>query len=154
VCNTLRGSNKEFSTLCSACMPPLQGMPSNIDGVSKGVENHACQASGARRHTQALDLSRFSEPVAPRSGTALGGREALWGQTWPTHPVTVDRRITPPTAASERSMIVSCHAAPQCADAYHAYQPGDTPCVPGFSRHGNVHVRLGGCYNVSSVGLH
>src|SRR5215510_15058264 len=68
--------------------------------------------------------------------------------------VTVDRRITPPTAASERSMIVSCHAAPQCADAYHAYQPGDTPCVPEFSRHGNVHVRLGGCYNVSSVGLH
>ena len=66
-------------------------------------------------------------------------------QTWLKHQVTVDRRITPPTAASERSMIVSCHAAPQCADACHAYQPGDTPCVPGSSHHGNVHVRLGGC---------
>src|SRR5215475_1135514 len=67
--------------------------------------------------------------------------------------VTVDRRITPPTAAAERSMIVSCHAAPQCAEACHAYQPGDTPCVPGSSHHGNVHVRLGGCYNASSVDL-
>src|SRR5215470_17800206 len=67
--------------------------------------------------------------------------------------VTVDRRITPPTAASERSMIVSCHAAPQCAEACHAYQPGDTPCVPGSSHHGNVHVWLGGCYNASSVDL-
>src|SRR5215216_206831 len=67
--------------------------------------------------------------------------------------VTVDRRITPPTAASERSMIVSCHAAPQCADACHAYQPGDTLRVPGSSHHGNVHVRLGGWYNASSVGL-
>src|SRR2546428_12777516 len=38
--------------------------------------------------------------------------------------VTVDRRIAPPTAASERSMIVSCHAAPQCSDTCHAYLPG------------------------------
>ena len=57
-------------------------------------------------------------------------------------PVTVDRRITPPTAASERSMIVSCHAAPQYSDADHAHLPGDTHLVPGFSRRGNVHVRL------------
>src|SRR5919202_1963551 len=67
--------------------------------------------------------------------------------------VTVDRRITPPTAASERSMIVSCHAAPQCADACHAYRPGDTLRVPGSSHHGSVHVRLGGWNNVSSVDL-
>src|SRR4030095_12679068 len=71
--------------------------------------------------------------------------QAIWAS------VTVDRRITPPTAASERSMIVSCHAAPQCADACHAYQPGDTRRVPGFSHHGNVHVRLGGSYNARSV---
>jgi hypothetical protein len=112
----------------------------------------------------------IQEPVSIRfvsKGQGWGSDSELWPnsalhrtrkqrtlQSGPEHPVTVDRRITPPTAASERSMIVSCHAAPQCADAYHAYQPGDTPCVPGFSRHGNVHVRLGGCYNVSSVGLH
>ena len=65
------------------------------------------------------------------------------GQTSPKHPVTVDRRITPPTAASERSMIVSCHAAPQCSDTCHAYLPGGVQLGPGFSRRGSVHVRLG-----------
>ena len=57
--------------------------------------------------------------------------------------VTVDRRIAPPTAASERSMIVSCHAAPQCSDTCHAYLPGGVQLGPGFSRRGSVHVRLG-----------
>ena len=57
--------------------------------------------------------------------------------------VTVDRRIAPPTAASERSMIVSCHAAPQCSDTCHAYLPGGVRLGPGFSRHGSVHGRLG-----------
>jgi hypothetical protein len=57
--------------------------------------------------------------------------------------VTVDRRIAPPTAASERSMIVSCHAAPQCSDTCHAYLPGGIQLDPGFSRRGSVHVRLG-----------
>src|SRR4029453_5615149 len=58
-------------------------------------------------------------------------------------PVTVDRRIAPPTASSERSMIVSCHAAPQCSDTCHAYLPGGIQLGPGFSRRGSVHVRLG-----------
>src|SRR6266536_531527 len=108
----------------------------------------------------AAEVISFEEVRARKQWDALRHQlhdrfdQWLDGQTWPTPPVTVDRRITPPTAASERSMIVSCHAAPQCADAGHAYQPGDTPRVPGSSRHGNVHVRLGGWYNVSSVGLH
>jgi transposase len=36
-------------------------------------------ASGARGHAQTIDLSLLYEPVAPRSGTALGSGEALWG---------------------------------------------------------------------------
>ena len=55
---------------------------------------------------------------------------------------TVDRRITPPTAAPDRSVQVSLHSAPQYSDAEHAYLPGDTHPFPGFSRHGNVHVGL------------
>ncbi len=78
--------------------------------------------------------------------------------------VTVDRRIAPPTAASERSMIVSCHAAPQCSDTCHAYLPGGVQLGPGFSRRGSAHVRLGDwhsgnrgasrCYGQSQVGQH
>src|SRR2546430_4018479 len=78
--------------------------------------------------------------------------------------VTVDRRIAPPTAASERSMIVSCHAAPQCSDTCHAYLPGGVQLGPGFSRRGSAHGRLGDwhsgnlvasrCYGQSHVGQH
>ena len=46
---------------------------------------------------------------------------------------------------------VSLHTAPQHGDAGHAYLPGDVPFAPGSSHHGNVHVRLAGCYNGSSV---
>src|ERR671918_1520460 len=53
--------------------------------------------------------------------------------------VTVDRRIAPPTAAPDRRMIVSSHAAPQYPDACHAHLAGDTPFVPTFSHHGSVH---------------
>src|SRR5262245_44397818 len=55
-------------------------------------------------------------------------------------PVTVDRRIAPPTAAPERSVPVSVHSAPRCPDACHAYQPGGSHRVPGSSHYGNVHV--------------
>jgi hypothetical protein len=67
---------------------------------------------------------------------------------------TVDRRIAPPTAAPERRVKVSLHAAPQYGDACYAYLPGDVPCAPGSSHHGNVHVRLGDCRNGSSCDLH
>src|SRR5687767_518227 len=73
------------------------------------------------------------------------------GQPWPRPPITVDSRIAPTTAASERRMNLSTHAAPQYSDVCHAYQPVDTLFVPGFSHHGNVHVRLGGCHNGNSV---
>src|SRR5439155_10433092 len=56
--------------------------------------------------------------------------------------VTVDRRITPPTAAPERSMRLSPHAAPQYPDAYHAYRAGHSPGAPVFSRGGSVHAAL------------
>src|SRR2546430_13383444 len=36
-------------------------------------------------------------------------------------------RITPPTAAPERRVPVSVHAAPQCPDAGHACSAGDSP---------------------------
>src|SRR5437879_1595520 len=74
--------------------------------------------------------------------TDAGHRRRFGGVFLPASRVAVDRRITPPTAATERRMIVSCHAAPQYSDADHAHLPGDTHLVPGFSRHGNVHVRL------------
>src|SRR6266536_14413 len=57
-------------------------------------------------------------------------------------PVTVDRRITPPTAAPERSMRLSPHAAPQYPDAYPAYRAGNSPGAPAFSRGGSVHAAL------------
>jgi hypothetical protein len=56
--------------------------------------------------------------------------------------VTVDRRIAPPTAASERSMRLSPHAAPQYPDACHAHRAGDSPYAPAFSHCGSVHVAL------------
>src|SRR6266705_1450219 len=56
--------------------------------------------------------------------------------------VTVDRRITPPTAAPERSMRLSPHAAPQYPDAYHAHRAGNSPGAPAFSRGGSVHAAL------------
>jgi hypothetical protein len=37
------------------------------------------------------------------------------------HSVTVGGRIAPPTAATERSMKLSPHAAPQYSNACHAY---------------------------------
>jgi insertion element IS1 protein InsB len=42
-------------------------------------------------------------------------------------PVTVERRITPPPAASERRMRLSPHAAPQYPEACHAHRAGDSP---------------------------
>jgi hypothetical protein len=68
--------------------------------------------------------------------------------------VTVDRRIAPPTAASERSMIVSCHAAPQCAEACHAYRAGGRPRVPAFSHRDSVHEALADWPNVNFGGHH
>src|SRR5215471_4563765 len=56
--------------------------------------------------------------------------------------VTVDRRIAPPTAAPERSMRLSPHAAPQYPDACHAHRAGDSPYAPAFSHRGSVHAAL------------
>src|SRR5215467_4881798 len=60
------------------------------------------------------------------------GEDGRGGRHCTRTQVTVDRRIAPPTAATERRMIVSCHAAPQYSDADHEYLPGDTQLVPGF----------------------
>ena len=68
--------------------------------------------------------------------------------------VTVDRRIAPPTAAPERRMILSHHAAPQCPDACHAYQAGDTRDAPAFSHHGSVHGALGDYSRAHGVDPH
>src|SRR5262249_61625369 len=57
-------------------------------------------------------------------------------------PVTVERRIAPPTAASERSMRLSPHAAPQYPDACHAHRAGDSPYASAFSHCGSVHAAL------------
>jgi transposase InsO family protein len=64
------------------------------------------------------------------------------GESYLNWMVTVDRRIAPPTAVPERSMIVSCHAAPQYLGACHAYLAGDSPLAPVFSHHGSVHGAL------------
>ena len=68
------------------------------------------------------------------------------------HPVTVDRRITPPTAVPERSVRLSLHAAPQYPDAGHAYQAGDSPGAPAFSRRGSVHGALADWHSANRVG--
>ena len=47
-------------------------------------------------------------------------------------PVTVGRRITPPTAVPERSVPFRLHSAPQYPDACHAYLAGDSPLLPRF----------------------
>jgi len=59
--------------------------------------------------------------------------------------VTVDRRITPPTAAPERSVPVSGHSAPQCPDVYHAYPAGGSLHTPAFSHRGSAHEALASC---------
>src|SRR5262249_45792910 len=68
--------------------------------------------------------------------------------------VTVDRRITPPTAVPERSVRLSPHAAPQYPDASHAYQAGDNPDAPAFSRHGSVHGALADWQSANHRGPH
>src|SRR5207247_9395476 len=80
-----------------------------------------------------LGFAQGAHP-SPHGGHMLTNREV--------GPVTVDRRITPPTAAPERSMRLSPHAAPQYPDAYHAYRAGHSPGAPAFSRGGSVHAAL------------
>jgi len=74
----------------------------------------------------------------PLSAASASGKMAKGA----THSDTVGRRITPPTAATERSMKLSPHAAPQYPDACHAYLSGDSLHTPAFSRRGNVHEAL------------
>jgi len=68
--------------------------------------------------------------------------------------VTVDRRIAPPTAAPERSMRLSPHAAPQYPDACHAHRAGDNPYTPAFSHRGNVHAALADWQSANRGGYH
>ena len=68
--------------------------------------------------------------------------------------VTVDRRIAPPTAAPERRVWLSPHAAPQYADACHADLAGDNPHAPAFSHRGNVHAALVGSQSANHGGYH
>ena len=58
--------------------------------------------------------------------------ESTKGESYQNWVVTVGRRIAPPTAAPERRMMISHHAAPQCPDACHAYLVGDSPYAPAF----------------------
>ena len=69
-------------------------------------------------------------------------------------PVTVGRRVAPPTTAPERRVWLSPHAAPQYRDACYANLAGDSPCSRAFSHRGSVHGALarlpsahpGGCH--------
>src|SRR4029450_12830802 len=70
------------------------------------------------------------------------------------HNVTVDRRIAPPTAAPERRVILSHHAAPQCPEACHAYLAGDIRDAPAFSHHGSVHGALVDYFRAHGVDHH
>ena len=58
--------------------------------------------------------------------------------------VTVDRRIAPPPAVSERSVPVSEHSTPQCREAGHAYRAGGSPHSPAFSHRGSDYAALAG----------
>ena len=69
-------------------------------------------------------------------------------------PVTVGRRIAPPTAASERRVRLSPHAAPQYPDACHADLAGDSLLAPAFSHRGNVHAALAGSQSANHGGDH
>jgi transposase InsO family protein len=71
--------------------------------------------------------------------------ESTKGESYQNLMVTVERRITPPPAVSERRMPVSVHAAPQYSDACHAYLAGDSPLAPAFSHRGSVHEALADC---------
>src|SRR6266566_9785774 len=57
-------------------------------------------------------------------------------------PVTVGRRVTPPTTAPKRRMKLSPHAAPQYLDACHADLAGGSLGAPAFSHYGSVHEAL------------
>jgi hypothetical protein len=60
-------------------------------------------------------------------------------------PVTVARRITPPTAVPERRVPVSVPSAPPGSAACHADRPGGPLPGPGAAPQGRVHGRRGGC---------
>jgi hypothetical protein len=89
----------------------------------------------ALRHQVAVYKQSISRPKLQSSD------RWLWVWLSPDS-VTVGRRITPPTAATERSMKLSPHAAPQYPDACLAYLSGDSLHAPAFSRRGNVHEAL------------
>ena len=106
----------------------------------------ACQRYGAPQYLisdkGSAYISNVVEAVCKRLGIdhrTITGKD---GESYMNLMVTVDRRIAPPAAAPDRRMMVSSHAAPQYPDACHAYLAGDTPCVPAFSHHGNVHGAL------------
>src|SRR5215813_830287 len=84
-------------------------------------------------------------------GNATPNRRHMLAQA-EVEAVTVDRRITPPTAVPERSVRLSPHAAPQYPDAGHAYQAGDSLGAPAFSRRGNVHEALADWQSANRVG--
>jgi len=86
--------------------------------------------TGVRRAT-VIDRTHPDHPLVQRQGLA-GQRPAptrQWGEPFSARriePVTVARRSAPPSAAPERSMRLSPHAAPQYPEACHAPRAGDS----------------------------
>jgi uncharacterized protein YuzE len=91
-----------------------------------------------------IDIDNASQKVALKELTLRGCPKS----------VTVDRRITPPTAVPERSVPVSVHSAPQCPDACHADRAGDSPDAPAFSHRGSVHEALADWQSAHRGGCH
>src|SRR5262249_6904656 len=87
-------------------------------------------------------ISNAVEAVCTRLGIDHRTSTSTQGESDKHLMVTVERRIAPPPAASERGVIVSSHTAPQYPDACHAYLAGDSPRAPVFSHHGSVHGAL------------
>ena len=111
------------------------------------------------RRTKVIDCAHHEHPLVQGLGLACQ-RPAPARQRREAFPerrvqsVTVDRRIAPPTAATERRVWLSPHAAPQYSDACHADLAGDSLLAPAFSHRGNVHAALVGSQSAHHGGDH
>jgi transposase InsO family protein len=120
--------------------------PSEASWVALTVLYTACLRYGVPQHlisdSGGAFISEAFAGVCTRLGIDHHTIVSTEGQSYMNLMVTVERRIAPPPAASERGVRVSSHPAPQYRDAWHAYGAGDSRRAPAFSHRGSGHAAL------------
>ena len=126
------------------------------DAIADQIDMGAPPAPGTQRGFQeaVLAVATRAKAALPDATDRLDTAAALVLAGEVPLSVSVGRRITPPTADSDRSVPVSVHSAPQYPDACHADLAGDSPRAPAFSHHGSVHGALADLQSANHDGSH